>query len=402
MRFLFVPGNNSLSHAAKCLTISERLISRGHECLIAITRGNAQFLKNLDHEHVILPDIQESDGAGFPSISWFTDRHRIIEAIKAETALLNECRPHRVIGVFRFTLKASAQIAGIPYDSLICGCMTPYSQSVLGIPDDEPDQEFSKNNINMFFLSAGLKFNRALLHLGIDKVSDIRETLMGDRTFLWDFPEFNPVSEKEGMIHVGPLSWDKWPYDTLDINSVINGGSPLAVISFGTCATNAAITKRMIRVLVDMGYRVIVAGGGQMVASDKVPEQDGVTACLFAPLERILPHASLIISHGGQMTVFEALHNKVPVIVMPFQPEQAHNGICLERIGCGRLLVPSRTFVGSSRIYTDALDRMKDQDIKSAIISLVDNPETGKCLDQISDVLRHYHGPETVASSLEQ
>lgn len=102
------------------------------------------------------------------------------------------------------------------------------------------------------------------------------------------------------------------------------------------------------------------------------------------------------------MTVFEALYNKVPVIVMPFQPEQAHNGICLERIGCGRLLVPSRTFVGSSRIYTDALDRMKDQDIKSAIISLVDNPETGKCLDQISDVLRHYHGPETVASILEQ
>ena len=102
------------------------------------------------------------------------------------------------------------------------------------------------------------------------------------------------------------------------------------------------------------------------------------------------------------MTVFEALYNKVPVVVMPFQPEQAHNGICLERIGCGRLLVPSKTFVGSSGIYTDALDRMGDQDIKSAILSLVDNPETKRCLSRVSDVLGNYNGPETMASYLEQ
>ena len=133
MRFLFIPGNNSLSHAAKCLAVRERLVSRGHNCLIAITQGNSHFLKDQGCEYVILPDIQEINGAGFPSISWFTDHQRIIECIKAEAALLNQYKPHRAIGVFRFTLKASARIAGISYDSLICGCMTPYSESVLGV-----------------------------------------------------------------------------------------------------------------------------------------------------------------------------------------------------------------------------------------------------------------------------
>jgi UDP:flavonoid glycosyltransferase YjiC (YdhE family) len=410
VKFLFVPGNNSLSHAAKCLAVRERLVSGGHECLIAVTRDNSSFLKSQGCEHVILPDIQESDGAGFPSISWFADQQRIIQCIKAEVDLLKSYRPDRVIGVFRFTIKVSAHLTGIPYDSLICGCMIPYSQTTLGVGDCGRGA-VQNHDIDMFFFSAGQKFNRALAHFDIDKIIDIRETLIGDHTFLWDFPEFSPVSEKSGLIHIGPLSWNRWPYDIVDMDSIVNGGSPLAVISFGTCATKIAITKRMIRVLVDkrmirvlvdMGYRVIVAGGGKISSGELLPEEKGVTVCRFAPLQRIFPHASLIISHGGQMTVFEALCNRVPVVVMPFQPEQAHNGICLEQIGCGRLLVPSKTFVGSSSIYTDALDRMSDEDIKSDILSLVGNPETEKCLSRISDVLVRYHGPETMASILTQ
>lgn len=401
MRFLFIPGNNSLSHAAKCLVIREKLVARGHECLIAITERNSYFLKNLGCDYVVIPDIQESDGAGFPSISWFTDQQRIIECINAERSLLNRYRPHRVIGVFRFTLKASAHIACIPYDSLICGCMTPYSLGVLGAADDEPKTGIGQNDINMFFMSAGLKFNRSISHLGLEKVNDIRETLIGDRTFLWDFPEFSPIMENKGLIHLGPLSWDRWPYDRLDISPVSNGGPPLAVISFGTCVNNTSIAKRLIRVLVDMGYRIIVAGGGRIEADDMTRAEKDVTICRFAPLQRIFPLASLLISHGGQMTIFEALYNKVPVVVMPFQPEQAHNGICLERIGCGRLLVPSKTFVGSSRIYTDALNCMTDHDIKSAITSLVNDPQTEICLQQISETLGRYNGAETMAGLLE-
>jgi hypothetical protein len=45
---------------------------------------------------------------------------------------------------------------------------------------------------------------------------------------------------------------------------------------------------------------------------------------------------------------------------------------------------------------------MTDYDIKSAIASLVENPETKKRLGHISDVLGRYNGPETVASILEQ
>ena len=81
MRFLFIPGNNSLSHIAKCLAVREKLISNGHEVRIAVSKKNSYFLKNLGYDHFILPDIQEIDGAGFPSISWFSDRQRIIKSL---------------------------------------------------------------------------------------------------------------------------------------------------------------------------------------------------------------------------------------------------------------------------------------------------------------------------------
>jgi hypothetical protein len=45
MRCLLIPGNNSLSHVAKCLAIRELLINRGkgHVVLIAVTQKNSQL-----------------------------------------------------------------------------------------------------------------------------------------------------------------------------------------------------------------------------------------------------------------------------------------------------------------------------------------------------------------------
>ena len=123
-KFLLVPGNNSLSHVAKCLSLSDALQARGGEARVAVSRQHSAFLRQLGVEHAVLPDIQETDESGFPSVAWFRDPGQIIESIAAELKLISEYRPDRVLGVFRFTLKTSARLAGVPCDSLICGCMT--------------------------------------------------------------------------------------------------------------------------------------------------------------------------------------------------------------------------------------------------------------------------------------
>jgi UDP:flavonoid glycosyltransferase YjiC (YdhE family) len=118
MKFLLLPGNNSLSHVTKCLAMEEALSARGHQVLIAASRKHASFLRLLPCRHTVLPDIQEVDDGAAPSLAWFRRPERIRACIEAEIALLKAYRPDRILGVFRFTAKAAAAVCGIPYDSL--------------------------------------------------------------------------------------------------------------------------------------------------------------------------------------------------------------------------------------------------------------------------------------------
>ena len=170
--------------------------------------------------------------------------------------------------------------------------------------------------------------------------------LHGERTFLWDFPEFFKLPDDADVTYVGPVSWDGWPCDEVEMELFEEISRPVAIVSFGTCMKDTAITRRITGLLNDMGYFVVLAAGGHKDVVDAIPPSPSVMACQFAPLEKLLPRASLLVTHGGQLTIFEALRHQVPVAVIPFQPEQAHNGVCLERIGCGVRLVPRRRFRG--------------------------------------------------------
>jgi UDP:flavonoid glycosyltransferase YjiC (YdhE family) len=401
MRFLLIPGNNAFSHVVKCLAIAEALHARGHDVRTAVSRKHAPFLSGLGIGHIVLPDIQEQDDSGFPSVEWFRDPASLANCVSAEVALLREFRPDRVLGVFRYTLKASAALAGVPYDSLTSGCMMPESSDVLGYAETEHGRENQRIILDGFFRYAGSKLGRALTAFGLEKTNgDIRHSLRGERTFLFDFPEFFPVDSTRDVMHVGPISWNKWPYDPMDVDSIRQIGRPIAIVSFGTCTVCVPSARRIVRVLVDLGYTVVLAAGGQRQFMDFLQPDRHLIIRNIAPLPRLLPNASLLVTHGGQLTVFEALQNRVPVVVMPFQPEQAHNGVCLERMGCGTRLVPAQPFQGDSQVYTKALERMTDEDIRSKITQLTGNPDLPSRLDAARQALGKYTGVEELAKAL--
>lgn len=402
MRFLLIPENNSLSHIAKCLSIKDGLLARGHEIHIAVSKRRSVFLDQLGIEYHVLSGIQETDNGGFPSFSWFSQPKRIVDCINEEVALIRKIKPHRVLGVFRFTLKASSQITNVPYDSLICGCMLPESEDVLGFSGEEADIDVQRKSINTFFQYAGGRASQAFSSLGLSEISDIRCALRGDRTFLWDFPEFMPLPEHPNNIHVGPIALNHWPVDSIDINRIANFQNPLAVVSFGTCMKDTATMTRISRILLELGYNVLIAAGGQEEMMDILPNEPRVMSCSFAPLNQIFPYASLLVTHGGQMTIFEALQNKVPILVMPFQPEQAHNGVCLERVGCGSRLISSQSFKGDSDVYIDALRHMEDDEIISRITGLCRHPDLKDNLDKMKNIVSSYKGTDALVHLLEK
>ena len=402
MRYLLIPENNSLSHVAKCLAIREVLLGKGHDVLIAVNRKHSLFLNRNGVNCHILPDIQEIDGAAFPTTLWFKYPERFYECVQEELALLKNYRPDRILGIFRFTSKASARIAGIPFDSLVCGCMMPDSAEGLGFAAGETGRDLQKENLKGFFQYAAAKTSMALTSLGLDKITDIRCMLKGDRTYLWDFPEFFPIRLDKSTTHVGPVVNSQWPPGSMGIEWADNGRNPLAVITFGTCTISLPVAERITNLLLNMGYDVLIAAGGQSGMSSIVHRQSRVMFYNFAPLHKILPHTSLLICHGGQMTVFEAIGHQIPVVVMPFQPEQAHNGVCLEKLGCGCRLIQPQPFRQNPGVYTEALNRMSDTEIKSKISLLTGAHQTRERLAAVKQLLEGYNGAETVARLLEE
>lgn len=399
MKFLLVPENNSLSHVAKCLAIQDGLTSLGHHSLIAVSSKSASFVRALGRDCAVLPDLQENDGAAFPTVQWFNNPGKIADCVKAELALLKEYRPDRVLGVFRFTIKAAAELAGIPYDSLICGCLVPSAGEVLGFHPDEEGAQLQEQYLDLFFRYAGDRVSGVLKGLGLAGVRDVRDMLRGERTFLWDFPEFAAVPPLPGLHHVGPVAWHHWPHDDGELTSMVDDWKPLALVSFGTCVNSGEVAARLVRLLVDLGYRVVLAAGGRSELVEAAVKHPSVTVCSFAPLHLLFPHAKLLICHGGQMTMFEALAHGVPVLVLPLQPEQAHNGVCLERLGAGRRLIPSQVFRGDSRVYTDAFDAISDQSLGGMVSDFTGGTDTSG-VRQVQRILSRFDAVPTLCARL--
>ncbi|MDT8379888.1 MAG: glycosyltransferase [Desulfotignum sp.] len=378
------------------------LSSRGHEVHIGAGRKYSDFLSKAGYPYSVLPSIQEVDGSGFPTLEWFGDSAYIRHCIVAEADLLKRLRPDRVLGVFSFTLAVSSAIARVPFDGLICGCMLRASGDILGFHGDEKDILEQRANMDTFFHYAAQKINLSVNGLAPFKIKDARELLEGERTFLWDFPEFKDLPIRDDVFHVGPILYkDSRSSGRIHLPIFPDPGKTV-VISFGTCSCHPGILMRLARICRGAGFRVVIAAGGYREYMDLFKSDSGVCVQLFPDLDEVLTEADLFISHGGQLSVFQALKARVPVMVMPFQPEQAHNGVCLERIGCGRLLVAPTPFQGNPRVYLNALDAVSDEEITDMMNYLYSDLDVRAKLVNTGRLLEQYSGAEQLVPILER
>lgn len=352
MRFLILPSNNTLSHIAKSLAVRAALLARGHEVEVAVAYGRSPFLAGLGIPHHTLPDIQEIDHSPAPSFGWFRDPALFRRVVTEELSLIAQLRPDRILGVFRFTGSTSSALAGVPFDSLACGCMLPTFEGVLGFRENDPAAPTQRRFLDTFFRHSAQRVSEALVALGRPAITDIRQLLLGRRTFLWDVPEFQPLPPTPGVEHVGPIPFGGWPWDSETTPSLQRIGRPLALLSMGTGRSPESAPNRVLSCLLDLGFHVVIAGGGTPTCATTV---NRITPFRFAPLPALLPRADLLVCHGGQQTVFEALAQGVPMAILPFHPEQAQNGLCLEQLGAGERLIPPTVFWGSDSVYGEAL-----------------------------------------------
>ncbi len=110
----------------------------------------------------------------------------------------------------------------------------------------------------------------------------------------------------------------------------------LIYLSLGSLGSaDVGLMQRLVDLLGRTEHRVIVSKGP---LADEITLHDNMTGAGFLPQPAVLPMVDLVITHGGNNTVFECFHHGKPMIVLPLFWDQVDNAQRVDETGFGRRL----------------------------------------------------------------
>jgi MGT family glycosyltransferase len=127
----------------------------------------------------------------------------------------------------------------------------------------------------------------------------------------------------------------------------------LIYLSLGSLGSaDVGLMQRLVDLLATSEHRVIVSKGP---LAEGIALHDNQAGEGFLPQPAVLPMVDLVITHGGNNTVTEALHHGKPMVVLPLFWDQVDNAQRIEETGFGRRLA---TYGFHEQELTDAIDEL--------------------------------------------
>jgi UDP:flavonoid glycosyltransferase YjiC (YdhE family) len=127
----------------------------------------------------------------------------------------------------------------------------------------------------------------------------------------------------------------------------------LIYLSLGSLGSaDVELMQRLVDVMATTRHRVIVSKGP---LGDQIRLHDNMAGANLLPQPAILPQVDLVITHGGNNTVTEAVHHGLPMVVLPLFWDQVDNAQRVAESGFGARLA---TYDFEDADLTGAVDRL--------------------------------------------
>lgn len=347
-RILAYPYSPTLSHVSRPLAIAEELRSRNMEVVFA-GRQHASFVeaKGFRMVPVYEPDPRILFGNIRKGNLRFISDDEIEKMIQADLQLYKEVQPDLILSDGRFTAPISAHMARIKHAAIVNVSSTeyranPYVPFFDWIPaglmgrKTRAWRQLERLNLSLeiavFDRAMGI-FGRLSRQLGMKRRITATNCLTGkDLTLLPDVPEYFPTRHlPSDYQYIGPLTLkaempapEWWPPK--------RRGGRLIYVTMGTTGIGDFFHK--IRELIAKSDLTVVATtGGQ---TEDLNRDEGV----FYPEaymdgDLIMDQCDLVVCHGGNGTIYQALQHGKPVIGIPTIPDQKFNMRRVEALGVG-------------------------------------------------------------------
>lgn len=146
----------------------------------------------------------------------------------------------------------------------------------------------------------------------------------------WTDDEEAPLHRRAGR-HSRRPSWaDRTP------------GAPTIYVTLGTVFNHESgdLFPRILAGLAPLRANILVTVGREIDPASLGPQPPHVTVARFVPQADVLPHADLVVSHGGSGSVLGSLAHGVPLLVIPMGADQPLNAGRVVDLGCGVALDP--------------------------------------------------------------
>jgi MGT family glycosyltransferase len=286
----------------------------------------------------------------------------------------------------------------VPYISITNACWTNYDASPIYAFDDHFSTRLLGRRLAtraMPTLKEGLASYWALAYrqlrkkYGLDpkKAHNIFRVIEGDLTLLADIPEYAPTRELPDRMHyVGPILWNSaWAnWQAPSWFTELDPSRPTVYFTLGSSG-EVDYFRQVRDVFAGTRYQVIMTTGGLVGGVDNLPENIHVLD--FAPGLEIMKRSDVVLNHGGNGTIYQAIAAGIPIIGIPAHVDQERNLQRVEDLGFG-LKLRERTCNG--------------QKILDAVNEVVRNPTYRRAARELQGAVQKYDGPVAAADLIER
>ena len=423
MRILCLPYTHTYSHLSRPMAVAQVLAARGHEVIFA---GDSPKMELLQARGFVTKELYEPDpDVLFSNIRSgklkFVTEAELDKMIEADVELIRTVQPDIVLTDGRFSARLSVPVAGVPHAAIVNVSSTAYRanpyipmfEPVIGLLGAEAsERKFSSSvrescdttllcSVRRFVEGVNLKLEMAVFDtvmsafakrtrsFGLKRKVTATNCLAGtELTLLADIPEYFPVKGLPPHYHyVGPMVWsgkheipDWWPMPEIEGDT-----RPFVYVCMGT-TTIPSLFETMFEMMEENNMRGVITTGGQYEGLPQ--DHPDIRVTTFIDGEIVLQKSSVVLCHGGNGTIYQALEQGVPLVGVPTIPDQQFNMRRVEALGAG-VSVAAKQFARNKAV------------LPQAVHTVLQAPRYTRSAKMLAEVLSTYDAPTSSAALLE-
>jgi UDP:flavonoid glycosyltransferase YjiC (YdhE family) len=329
------------AHYLRCLELCKRLKGQ-YNIVVAYSSIYEEFTKDLGFESFKAENFNHEEIRKKTSrfdFSWL-NLESIKRVLKSQISVIKEYNPDIILGDASFTLKMATEKTNTNFISLLNGYMTKYYKLTRDISRSHPGYQYSKKMPKkMFELLTRIieKANFRKIHEPFRKIrKEMRlspqkyflDEFEGKRNLICDLPEFFPQKKLPANYNfVGPLFYRGCAREE-DLLNFIEDHSTNILVSMGSTGSWDKVS--FLNNPVFREYGIITSGNKYLTLKGK-----NILSKSFVNHTSIMPKIDLLICHGGNGTIYQALSFGTPVICLPNNFEQEWNANRVEDMELG-------------------------------------------------------------------